>query len=137
MIDRYSSKEKASGFFVLATLGILLLTILTVAAQQDWLSRNRHFSIIFKNGEGLLPGAIVQMSGIRIGKVDEVTINEDNQIEVSIEVDAQYADRVRTDSVAKTSRLSLIGDKIIVVSPGSKDALALQDRARLADHHST
>ena len=85
----------------------------------------------FLTAEGLRPGGEVRLAGVRIGKVEEVSLlpptdNPNNpKVEAVIALDSKVdgkavTDLVRTDSKAQLATPSLLGsDRIINITPGT------------------
>jgi phospholipid/cholesterol/gamma-HCH transport system substrate-binding protein len=68
------------------------------------------------------------MAGLRAGSVDSVALNDDNRIEVTLNVTHDFAKRVKDDSIARVIRPFIIGDKVVEITVGSKEAKQVTDR---------
>ena len=78
----------------------------------------------------------MSLSGVPIGSVDSLRFASDpttNDIVVRVQVDADVATRIRTDTKATIRTLGLLGDKYIELVPGrdpNADAIPPADASR-------
>ena len=64
----------------------------------------------------------MKLLGTDIGSVVEVALSENNQARVKIRVLADYAPRIRANSVATVESPTVIGSEYININPGTKNA---------------
>jgi len=62
----------------------------------------------------------VKLLGTDVGQVTQVTLTEDNRVRIGVRILANYASRIRTDSLAIVESPTFIGSEYIAVTPGSK-----------------
>ena len=68
---------------------------------------------------GLKVGSNVRFSGINIGTVDFIQIETDTSVKVELLLQKEVQKFIRKDSRASIGSEGLMGDKILVISPGS------------------
>ena len=118
------------GIFVLLGLAVLAFLILNSSGDFNPFEKKMHLKARFAAADGLREGSEVQLAGVRIGKVEKVTLlppdsPEDFKIEAIMVIgkelnDSPITERIRTDSNAQLVATSLLAnDKIINISPGS------------------
>lgn len=118
------------GIFVLLGLVVLGFLILNSSGDFNPFEKKMRLKARFAAADGLRDGSEVQLAGVRIGKVEEVTLlppdtPEDFKVEAVMVVDQELngrpiSERIRTDSNAQLVATSLLAnDKIINISPGS------------------
>lgn len=118
------------GIFVLAALVVLAFLVLNATGDFNPFEKKMRLKARFATADGLRIGAEVQLAGVHIGKVEEVTFlapdsPEEEKIEaimsVSSELDKKpITDRIRTDSIAQLIATSVLGnDKTINITPGT------------------
>jgi len=113
-------------------LGLAVLGFLILNSSGDFnpFEKKMHLKARFAAADGLREGSEVQLAGVRIGKVEKVTLlppdsPEDFKIEAVMVIgqelnDSPITERIRTDSNAQLVATSLLAnDKIINISPGS------------------
>jgi phospholipid/cholesterol/gamma-HCH transport system substrate-binding protein len=118
------------GIFVL--FGLLVLGFLIINSTGDFnpFRKELRLKARFANADGLREGAEVQLAGVHIGKVEEVTLlapdsPEDEKIEATMAVDQSLngrpiTERIRTDSTAQLVAMSVLAnDKMINITPGT------------------
>lgn len=118
------------GIFVLIGLVVLGFLILNSSGDFNPFERKMRLKARFAAADGLREGSEVQLAGVRIGKVEDVTLlppdsPEDFKVEAVMAIDQELNgrpinERIRTDSNAQLIATSLLAnDKIINISPGT------------------
>jgi phospholipid/cholesterol/gamma-HCH transport system substrate-binding protein len=120
MKHKFNKYERVAGVFVLAAVLGVLLTALSVAVRQGWFATKSYYSTIFETADGVHPGTIVQMAGLRAGAVEDVELQADNKIKVSFYVLDRFQPRIRRDSSTQLVRPFIIGDRVLEVTVGSE-----------------
>jgi phospholipid/cholesterol/gamma-HCH transport system substrate-binding protein len=111
------------GIFVLTTLILLAVLTILFGGFPNYFKRSDTYTIIFANAQGVAPGTPVRRSGVRIGEVRTVKLdNETGKVNVEIRVDEQY-------SLRKADRATLMqgligGDAAISFQPPDDPAKA-------------
>ena len=83
----------------------------------------------FTGADGLPPGAPVRISGIKVGQVGSMTLNQDSYLaEVRLNIDAGV--KIPNDSSVAIKSESLLGGRYLAISPGAED-LMLKDGGTL------
>jgi phospholipid/cholesterol/gamma-HCH transport system substrate-binding protein len=117
-----AKRERALvGLFVLAALGLLVVTLFSMSGVFG--RSGRTFRAYFRNAGGLAPGSEVRYAGgPPIGRVTAVRTDsrDPTRMEIEFRVDDQVP--VKTDSKAKISSLSPLGDNFLGIIPGSAAA---------------
>jgi len=119
---QYSTMERMTGAFILLTLLIFLFTVAVVGRGKNWFRKHVVFYTTFEEGYNLVSGSRVKLLGTDIGSVVEVALSESNQARVKIRVLADYALRIRSNSVATVESPTVIGSEYINISPGTSNA---------------
>ncbi|MEJ2364540.1 MAG: MlaD family protein [Deltaproteobacteria bacterium] len=119
---QYSTMERMTGAFILLTLLIFLFTVAVVGRGKNWFRKHVVFYTTFNEGYNLVSGSRVKLLGTDIGSVVEVGLSESNQARVKIRVLADYAPRIRANSVATVESPTVIGSEYININPGTTNA---------------
>ncbi|MFN4132294.1 MAG: MlaD family protein, partial [Caldimicrobium sp.] len=108
------------GIFVF--LGILALLYLTVKLAQEAFAPKDSYKIyaVFESVSGLIKGAKVEMAGVPIGKVGEITLTPDGKAKVELLIYKKY--KIQEDASAVVRTFGVLGDKFIEIRPGSAQA---------------
>lgn len=79
----------------------------------------------FSDASGLHQGAMVQVGGIRVGRVQDVALKDSNTVLVTFEVDKDVD--LGTESRASIEVLNLLGEKYLDVQPAGPGQLSADD----------
>lgn len=117
-----SSIETSVGIFMF--IGIICVGYLTIhLGKMDWIG-NDHYTVNarFQSVAGLKAGATVEMAGVQIGDVEQISLNHDKKIaEVTLSI--QNGVQLEEDVIASIKTAGLIGDKYVMISPGGSDVM--------------
>src|SRR5262245_48199413 len=106
---RIRHADKVVGFFVLFALAVVLVLVVVLASNQRWFSRNYYYESRFLTAGGIAVGNGISMKGFEIGKIDKITLNKQNTVDVEFFVYEQYRNIVRKNSIIElvTSSIGL------------------------------
>ncbi len=110
----------AVGLFVI--LGLLSLSFLAVKMGDVGLGEDRAYPVKarFISVSGLRIGAVVELAGVRIGKVSKIELDgAEYQAEVLLSIDDGV--RIHDDAIASIRTAGIIGDKFVKITPGGSD----------------
>ena len=130
------SREIKVGLVILGAFVVMAVGVFLIGEKNNLFSRKNEYYILFGSVSGLRPGSPVQLNGVDVGTVQKVVLPENprlEQIEVWIDVDRKYAERIRggpqlpasgglnPPSAARIKTLGLLGDKFIELSSGAPE----------------
>lgn len=118
---RFRNLERKIGLFVLLALAGVALVVLLVGIQKDLFSAKYALVFTVDRGTGFTKGMPVKLSGFRVGKITDMTLNEQAMVDITIEVARKYGKWIRSDSTVKLVKEGLVGDSIVEVAVGSLD----------------
>jgi len=113
----------------LKRLGAICILVLLVAMAASFNLqkfpgfRGTHYSAQFKDASGLKVGDIVEIAGIRVGRVDKLTIAGDH-IDVDFDI---HGTKLPTKTAASVEVLNLLGEKYLRLTPRGTGALSAGD----------
>jgi phospholipid/cholesterol/gamma-HCH transport system substrate-binding protein len=120
--------EKSTGrtirLGIMVITGSLLFTIAVylIGQKQDMFSNTFQLRVIFSNVNGLQPGNNVRFSGINVGSVMSVTIQNDSTIEVVMRVREDVRPFIKSNALVTIGTDGLMGNMIINITPGKGNA---------------
>lgn len=117
-----SRVEMVVGLFLV--LGFLAFGWLALQlGEVTWLSGAKTYplSAEFNNVSGVKSGADVQIAGVTVGKVRQLSLNKDNMAVVGLQIDREV--KVPVDSIASVKSQGIIGDKFIQINLGGDETL--------------
>ena len=107
------------GIFVSLGILIFILAIYFIGEKQQLFRSTFRLSGVFKDVAGLQVGNNVRLSGINVGTIDNITIISDTSVRVIILVDENTRQFIKKDAVAGIGSEGLMGNKVLVISPGT------------------
>jgi len=119
---RNSRMEIAVGLFLV--IGFLAFGWLaSQLGEVSWLTARDTYVLNaeFDNIAGLKAEADVQISGVTVGKVQQLRLGKDNGAVVGMQLDREV--KVPVDSVASVKSQGLIGDKYIQITLGGDEKM--------------
>ena len=131
------------GIFVLLAIGILIFLILNASGDINPFSKKLHLKARFADANGLRDGSEVRLAGVRVGKVDQITLLPPSdvpnapRVEVLMTIDSSIDgrpanERIRSDSTAQQGSPSLLGNEMLInITPGTAVGQPVQDYAVL------
>lgn len=88
----------------------------------------------FGSVSGLKSGAIVEIAGVQVGKVDEISFDP-QAYEAKVTLSINQGVILQEDSIASVRTAGIIGDRYIDISPGGSDEL-INDGGRIVETES-
>lgn len=112
-----SSLELTVGLFVI--IGLACVGYLTVKLGKMELLGDHYYTLNakFTSATGLKSGSNVEIAGVRIGQVDDVTLEPVMKIAL-VKMKIEKEIELQDDSIASVKTSGLIGDKFVQITPG-------------------
>jgi phospholipid/cholesterol/gamma-HCH transport system substrate-binding protein len=119
------------GILLFVSIVILVLLILNASGDINPFAKKLHLKARFGDANGLREGSEVRLAGVRVGKVDKITLLPPSDVPnaprveasmvISSTIDGRPAtERIRTDSTAQQGSPSLLGNEMLLnITPGS------------------
>jgi len=120
------NKEFYVGVFVL--IGLFCTGYLTIVLGGVRLFSPKGYTLYayFTSISGLKNGAGVEMAGVEIGNVSEITLDKE-RLEAKVAFRINQGIALSEDSIASIKTAGIIGEKYVSVSPGGSDIM-LEDK---------
>ena len=107
------------GIFVIIGIVLFIVTIYFVGINRNLFGSNFSLKSEFKNVGGLKEGSNVRLSGITIGTVSKINFISDSLVLVKMLLKKDVQQYIKTDAIASIGSDGLVGDKILIISPGT------------------
>lgn len=113
--------EVVVGLFLL--VGILALGWISVRLGQVEILGASGYTVYadFTTVGGLKEGAGVEIAGVRIGRVEKISLRDDYQARVRMRIDSGIM--LQEDTIASIKTKGLIGERYMQLSPGAADEI--------------
>jgi phospholipid/cholesterol/gamma-HCH transport system substrate-binding protein len=117
------------GMFVVLSLTVFLVTVYFIGKSQNLFGTTFHLQTKFKNVSGLQIGNNVQLSGINIGTIKNIEFVSDSIVTVNMVIRSEIQQYIKTDAFATIGSDGLMGDKVLMISPGTNSLEIVKDDA--------
>lgn len=119
------------GIFILLGLAILVVTIFTLGGQKKTFVKSYTLHAVFDDAGGLLKGANVLFSGVKVGIVKSINFYGDAQVEITMNIEKEAQSHIHKNAMAKIGSDGLIGNKIVVIYGGDATVPQTETNDRL------
>jgi len=127
-MDKHTPKFKARlGLFIAGGLGLFIIAIFIIGRQKNLFSPVYKLTTTFNNISGLQVGNTVRFSGINVGTVDNINIINDSTVRVDLILKKDVQRFIKSDCEAGIGSSGIIGDRVLVITQGSSNALEAKD----------
>lgn len=106
------------GIFILVGIAILIVTIFTLGGEKKTFKKSFTIHAVFDDVGGLLKGANVWFSGVKVGTVKKIGFYGSSQVEVTMSIENDAQSHIHKNSMAKIGSDGLIGNKIVIIYGG-------------------
>lgn len=112
------------GIFVVLGTALFALAIFLIGNQHNVFAKHLELYTVIKDLNGLAKGAQVQVAGFDAGEVTDISLPKwpSTGFRLKLRLDARVRDLIRTDSVATIATEGVVGDKFLLIAPGSATA---------------
>jgi phospholipid/cholesterol/gamma-HCH transport system substrate-binding protein len=116
----HTRTEIVVGLFVL--VGVVCLGYLAIKLGKLEVLGNSGYSVYadFPTVAGLKPGDPVEIAGVRVGRVEAISLADD-RARLSLRIEDNV--RLQEDVIASVRARGLIGDKFVLITPGASDKI--------------
>jgi ABC-type transporter Mla subunit MlaD len=134
-VETYSRTEKLAGLFLFLSILAGIGAILFVSQGKGWFQKYQTYFVNLPESYNLQQGAPVKMRNAEIGSVTQLRflkIGGINQVQVTIRVNAEYAQFIRGDSFAQVESPTIIGSAFLSIEPGTDGYEAIEPYGTIA-----
>src|SRR6266851_605050 len=136
-----SLSELRVGLLVLVSITVLIFLVMNASGDINPFSRKLHLKASFIDANGLREGSEVRLAGVRVGKVDKITLLPPSDVPNAPRVEALMTidstidgrpatERIRSDSTAQQGSPSLLGNEMLInITPGTAVGQPVNDFA--------
>jgi phospholipid/cholesterol/gamma-HCH transport system substrate-binding protein len=119
---RFEGLEPRTGLFLAIAALIVVATVVASLIKHDAFTPTMRVNFFAHSAQGIYKGMAVQLSGFRIGSVQELRIEPDARVRVTLLIGKEYAGLIPQDSYVGLSKEGLIGSSFIEIEPGQEKA---------------
>jgi phospholipid/cholesterol/gamma-HCH transport system substrate-binding protein len=115
------------GIFVSISVALFIAAIYFIGQRQQLFGTSFRISGIFKDIGGLQVGNNIRFSGINVGIVEDLEQVTDTTVKVHMLIDAHTQKFIKKNARAIIGSDGLMGNKIVIITPGSCNAKGIAD----------
>ncbi len=129
----YSAQERLAGTFVLLAVGLLVWLLITSQKTQNLFEDEIILYATMSSIQAVNKDTNVIISGLEIGSVIDVNIDDNNQVIITMSILKKYQKLIRTDSTAELLdfKFAMLGKSVIEISVGSPQLPVVKDGSTL------
>ncbi|MDI9311047.1 MAG: MlaD family protein [Limnohabitans sp.] len=124
------------GMFVLFGLALFIVTVYFIGKSKNLFGSNFLLNSHFKNVSGLKVGNNVQFSGINVGTVKKIEFLSDSVVVVNLIIKEEVQKFIKIDAVARIGSDGLMGDKVLIILPGTSSNEIVKNNATISSSKS-
>lgn len=91
--------DKFVGLFVLIAIVFITASLVVTGVNKRWFARDYEYFTRFRTAEGLSVGMAIKLRGFQIGKVERITLNDKNQVDITFVIYDTFIDKVVGNSM--------------------------------------
>ncbi|MCX8083458.1 MAG: MlaD family protein [Calditerrivibrio sp.] len=128
---RFKGIEYKVGLFILLAVLTILIVIGLIAFNKKILTPKVKIKIYSENGEGLTNGMPVIFSGFQISRVQDINLEDDGRVTMTVKIPKDYIKWIKIDSECKLEAKNILGATSITFSGGKGRVIQDGDKFHL------
>lgn len=120
MSNKKSQKLKLGIFIILGTF-LLMSAIYLIGNNKSIFNKKFTINTIFNNVNGLQEGNNIRYSGIKVGIVKSIEMEDNTSIRVTMSIEENMLKHIKKDAIASIGSDGLVGNMIINITPGNEN----------------
>jgi phospholipid/cholesterol/gamma-HCH transport system substrate-binding protein len=132
MMKKSKTNRVKLGIFVTITIALFISGIYFIGQRQQLFGSTFHVSGVFKDISGLQVGNNVRFSGINVGIIQDIEQTTDSTVRVDMIIDEHTRKFIKKNAKAIIGSDGLMGNKIIIITPGTTGKQELSDNDTIA-----
>jgi phospholipid/cholesterol/gamma-HCH transport system substrate-binding protein len=114
-MKKYANEFKVGLFIIICILGLAYLTFST--GKVNFKKQGYNIYVVFNELAGLDKKAPVMLNGLEVGKVEDISVNYDNEkTEITLKLWIDEQAKIRQNPIVSIKTLGLMGEKYIQIA---------------------
>ncbi|MCK9388089.1 MAG: MlaD family protein [Sulfuritalea sp.] len=118
--------------FLLFAALVTLALLAAIVVRQGLFRQTTNYSFVANSAQDIVKGQAVKIAGFRVGSVSAVSLKDDGQVVVTMEIDADHMRFVTYDARVELRKDGLVGSATLEIVPGPDKTRLAAAEARLA-----
>lgn len=128
-MDKHSEKFKIRlGLFIAVGFILFALAVFFIGQQKNLFNPIFTLNTTFNNVSGLQVGNNVRYLGINVGTITDINISSDTSVLVQMQIRKEIQQYIKADSKAQIGSEGLIGDRLLIITPGTETNSTVANR---------
>ena len=111
---RYRFANQVVGVFVILAVALTLALIILMGANQRWFRQNYEYYARFDSATDISVGMAITFRGFTVGRVTDITLQDDNEVQMDFTIQEEYIDKLTRDSLIQVVTNPLGGGEILL-----------------------
>src|SRR6202035_3635600 len=120
------------GIFIIVGMAILVSGLYYIGKQKNLFVSAFPLKAVFNNVSGLKVGNNIRFGGIAVGSVDGIQLLTDTSVMVIMSIKSEVRKFIKRDAVANIGTEGLMGDRVVLISPGTSNQEPVRNNEVLA-----
>src|SRR5450631_1818450 len=133
-MKKYGGLKWKLGIFLVAGMVLLVFGLYFIGKQKNLFVSVFQLKAVFTNVSGLKVGNNVRFGGIAIGTVEGIQLVTDTSVLVNMSIKSDTRRFIKQDASASIGSDGLVGDRVVLISPGTSNREPVRDNEVLATH---
>jgi phospholipid/cholesterol/gamma-HCH transport system substrate-binding protein len=122
------------GIFIIIGLALLVFGLYFIGKQKNLFVSVFRLKAVFNNVSGLKIGNNIRFGGIAIGTVEGIQLVTDTSVMVNMSIKNEVRKFIKRDASASIGTDGLMGDRVVLISPGTVNQEPIKDNEVLSAH---
>lgn len=132
---RYRFANQVVGLFVIIAVALTVTLIVLMGANQRWFRRNYEYYARFDSANDISVGMAITFRGFTIGRVTDIALTDENEVNMTFTVQEEYIDKVTADSIIQVVSNPLGGGQVLF-HQGREDTPPLAEGTQIPTYNS-
>ncbi len=126
-MDQKKSKYIKLGIFGVVGLALFIFALFYIGSKENLFTTTFDVYSVFENVSGLQQGSSIQFAGINVGTIQSIQIIASDKVRINMSIVKDVQKFVKKNSIASINSDGLVGNKVLVISPGDPGAPPVED----------
>lgn len=126
-----AAMRRATRRFVAFAVLVTLILVTAIFIRQGVFRLTTNYSFVTDSAQDIVKGQAVRIAGFRVGAVSDVSLKDDGQVAVNMEIDADQMRFITHDARVELRKEGLVGSATLEIVPGPDKSHLAPAQARL------
>jgi len=131
LINTGSNMKRKVGWFVMLGIGALIFLLLIVSVRSNVFAQKFYLFVEPPSASAFHEGQPVQFQGFPIGHIDQIELQNEGQVRISLRLLERYRQMLHQDAVIRLVKEGLLGEQVVGITTGDIKKAALENGAYL------